>query len=369
MSKRTFEDGTVVLLVGTKRGLFLFSSHDRRGWSVEEEMLKGSRVFNASLDQRRRPRIFAADNGSFFGSYVRYSDDFGLSWEEPKQGIQFSEDAGRKLQNIWIIQPGRVDEPDTVYAGVDPASLWVSTDGGASWDVNANLESHPTRDRWEPGFGGLCLHSIVPDSTNPNRMWIGISAVGCMRTDDNGQTWSFANRNTRASFLPDPYPEFGQCIHRLVQHSTDPNRLYQQNHCGVYKSLDGGGNWIDIQGDLPSEFGFPIAVDRHSLDTIFVIVEDPEPRNNFPDQFTVYRSENAGDTWQRMTAGLPGGRQVRLGVLRHGMCTDGLEECGVYVGTNTGQLFASPDRGESWNLIADFLPPIFSVNAAVIGTP
>lgn len=367
MNSRNPEDGTVVLLVGTKRGLFMFQSKDRRSWKVEEEMLKGSRIFNAVLDQRGSPRIFACDNGSFFGSFVRYSDDFGSTWNEPKTGIQFAENSGRKLENIWIVQPGRENDAKTAYAGVAPASLWMSGDGGETWEINEALESHPTRERWQPGFGGLCLHSIVPDASNGSRMWIGISAVGCMRTDDDGRTWTFNNKNTRADFMPDIYPEYGQCIHRLIQHSTNPDTLYQQNHCGVYKSINAADDWIDIQRDLPSPFGFPIALDSHNPETIFVIVEEGEARNNFPDQFTVYRSEDAGDTWQRMTNGLPNGRQVRLGVLRHGMCTDGMEECGVYVGTNTGQLFASSDRGESWSLVADFLPPIFSVNAAVIG--
>ena len=367
MGSRSFDSGTVVLLVGTKRGLFVLSSKDRRNWSVDEPQLVGKHIFNAALDQRQRTRLFAAENGDFFGSYLRYSDDFGETWQQPKQGIQFSEESGRKLENIWLVQPGRTSEPDIVYAGIDPASLWVSTDAGETWDIEPNLEAHATREQWNPGAGGLCLHSIVPDYSNPSRMWIGISAVGCMRTDDGGKTWAFANKNTRAGFLPDPYPEFGQCIHRLLQHPNRPDVLYQQNHCGVYKSETAGNDWIDIQRDLPSEFGFPIAIDRHNPDTIFVIVEDAEPRNNFPDQFTVYRSVDAGDTWQRMTQGLPNGAQVRLGVLRHGMCTDGLEECGVYVGTNTGQLFSSPDAGESWQLISDFLPPIYSVNAAVIG--
>lgn len=367
MGNHSFDDGTVVLMVGTKRGLFLLSSKDRKSWSIEEPTLANTRIFNAKLDQRKSARMFAADNGSFFGSFLRYSDDFGGEWKEPKQGIQFAEDSGRSLANIWLVEPGRESEPDTVYAGIDPASLWVSTDRGETWDINPDLEAHETRERWNPGAGGLCLHSIVPDYSNKDRMWIGISAVGCIRTEDNGKTWQFANKNTRAGFMPDPYPEFGQCIHRLIQHPTSPEKLYQQNHCGVYRSENAGHDWIDIQRDLPSEFGFPIAVDRHNPETIFVIVENPEPRNNFPDTFTVFRSEDAGDTWSRMTKGLPAGPQVSLGVLRHGMCTDGMDECGVYVGTTTGQLFASPDRGESWQLLADFLPPIYSVNTAVIG--
>ncbi len=367
MTSNGYADGTVILLVGTKRGLFLLSSKDRRSWSIDRSTLLPSRVFFASLDQRSSPRIFAADNGSFFGSFLRYSDDFGETWKEPEKGIQFSEESGRTLANIWIVQPGRDSEPEVVYAGVDPGSLWRSEDRGVTWEMNQGLESHPTRERWGPGAGGLCLHSIVADPTNSSRMWVGISAVGCIRTDDGGQSWEFANRNTRAGFLPDPYVEYGQCIHRLIQHPDNPDVLYQQNHCGVYRTKNGAKDWEEVTEGLPSEFGFPIALDYHNPETIFVIAEDPEPRCNFPDRFVVYRSENAGDTWERKSTGLPAGEQVRLGVLRHGMCSDRLDPCGVYVGTNTGQLFASNDRGESWQMVTDFLPPIYSVQAAVIG--
>ncbi len=364
---RAYTPGTVLVLVGTKRGLFLLTSRDRVTWEVESTALKGHRIFNAILDQRNGHRLFAADNGDFFGTFLRYSDDFGQTWHEPEQGIQFPEDSQQKLQNIWVIEPGRPTEPGTVYAGVDPASLWVSTDGGIHWELNAGLANHPTRERWEPGAGGLCLHTIIADPTNASRMWVGISAVGCMRTDDGGQSWVFANKNTRADFLPEKYPEFGQCIHRMVQHPTKPDVLYQQNHCGIYKSINAGNDWIDIQHNLPSEFGFPIALDVHHPDTVYVVVEDPYGRNNYSEQFTVYRTENSGEQWQPLTEGLPAGPGVRLGVLRHGMCSDGQDPCGVYVGTNTGQLFVTNDRGDSWRLIADFLPPIYSVTASVVG--
>ncbi len=363
---KSYARNTILLMVGTKRGLFLLSSSDRHKWDIETTPLKGQRIFYAILDQRNSHRIFATNNGDFFGSFVRYSDDFGETWHTPEQGIQFSQESGEKLQNIWVIETGRPDEPGMLYAGVDPASLWISTDSGVHWSVNDGLLNHPTRKRWEPGAGGLCLHTIIADPTNPLRMWVGISAVGCMRTDDGGTTWGFANKNVRASFLPEKYPEFGQCIHRLVQHPTQPDTLYQQNHCGIYKSLNAGDDWIDIQNSLPSEFGFPIALDSHHPDTVFVVVEDPYGRNNVGNHFVVYRTEDGGKQWQPLTTGLPGGQGVSLGVLRHGMCADTLDPCGVYVGTNTGQIFASRDRGDSWQLIADFLPPVYSINAALI---
>ena len=362
-----YTPGTVVLSVGTKRGLFLLTSRDRERWDVQTTSLSGlHRVYHAIFDQRSGCRLFAADNGDFFGSFLRYSDDFGETWQEPERGIQFPQNSDQKLVNIWVIEPGRAGEPGVVYAGVDPASLWLSTDGGRTWEPNDGLLHHPTRDRWNPGAGGLCLHTIVADPANDARMWIGISAVGCMRTDDGGRSWGFANKNTRAGFLPDPYPEFGQCIHRFAQHPTNPDVLYQQNHCGIYKSTNAGDDWIDIQHNLPSEFGFPIVLDAHNPDTVFVVVEDPMGRMNVDKHFTIYRTQNGGEQWEPLTDGLPAGPSVKLGVLRHGMCADTIDPCGVYVGTNTGQLFASNDRGDSWKLIADFLPPIYSVTATML---
>lgn len=360
--QKHYPSGTVVLAVGTKRGLFLLTSSDRVNWTVEQTALNNTRVFYSVFDPRANYRLFATDNGDFFGTFLRYSDDFGQTWQEPRQGIQFPEQSGLSLKNIWYIEPGRPDEPGTVYVGVDPASLWISSDSGETWEPNTALLQHPTRERWGPGAGGLCLHSIVVDPTNADRMWIGISAVGCLRTDDGGKSWTFANKNTRADFQPERYPEFGQCIHRLLQHPTEPDVLYQQNHCGVYKSFNAGQDWIDIGSSLPSDFGFPLALDPHHPETLYLIVEG-EGRHNFGTQFTIYRTHNAGQEWESLTHGLPSGPNVRLGVLRHGMCTDTLDPCGVYVGTNTGQLFASNDRGDNWQLIADFLPSIYSVSA------
>ncbi|MGO8947568.1 MAG: WD40/YVTN/BNR-like repeat-containing protein [Ktedonobacterales bacterium] len=358
--------GDIVLLVGTKRGLFLLSSSDRETWNYQSPFLGGHRIYSAVLDQRAGARIFAADNGDFFGTFVRYSDDFGSTWQEPEQGISFSPSSERSLTNIWTIVPGRSEQPNVLYAGVDPASLWTSSDSGVTWEINGGLEGHPTRSTWEPGAGGLCLHTIIPDYSNTARMWVGISSVGCMRTEDGGESWTFANRNTRAGFLPDEYPEYGQCVHRIVQHPTTPDLLYQQNHCGIYKTSNAGEDWVDIQHNLPSEFGFPIALDTHHPDTIYTVVEDGMGRHNIGEHFSVYRSTNGGENWESLSNGLPSGRQVRLGVLRHALCTDSNDPCGVYLGTNTGQLFASIDAGDHWQLIADFLPAIYSVSAAIM---
>ena len=359
--RKRYTAGTIMLTVGTKRGLFLLTSTDRTHWTIENTALNDTRVFYAILDPRADYRLFATDNGDFFGAFLRYSDDFGQSWQEPRQGIQFAPETGLSLKNIWYIEPGRPDEPNVIYAGTDPASLWISTDSGETWLPNEGLLEHPTRDRWEPGAGGLCLHSIVADPTNTERMWVGISAVGCLRTDDGGKHWTFANKNTRVDFAPERYPEFGQCIHRLLQHPTRPDVLYQQNHCGLYKSLNAGEEWVDIHSDLSSDFGFPLALDPHHPETLYAVVEG-EGRHNISEHFTIYRSQNAGQEWEALTRGLPDGPNVRLGVLRHALCTDELDPCGVYVGTNTGQLFASNNRGDHWQMIADYLPPIYSVS-------
>ncbi|MFI5273257.1 MAG: WD40/YVTN/BNR-like repeat-containing protein [Ktedonobacterales bacterium] len=362
-----FQPGTVVVLAGTRRGLFVLHSRDRRTWTCESPSLRGNKIYNATLDQRGgRRRLFAADNGAFFGAFVRYSDDFGQTWQDPERGIQFPEESGDKLNNIWVIEPGRADDPDTLYAGVDPACLFESHDAGRTWEINAALAAHPTRPNWNPGAGGLCLHTIVPDYSNADRIWLGISAVGCLRSDDAGRSWTFANTGTRADFQPDIYPEYGQCLHRMLQHPSRPETLYQQNHCGVYRSDNAGDNWTDIRHELPSDFGFPIAIDHHHPDTVFTIVEEGMGRHNFGEQFTVYRTRDGGAHWEPLTEGLPGGSGVTLGVLRHGMCSDTLDPCGVYVGTNTGQIFATANGGDSWEVIADYLPAVHSVTAAII---
>jgi len=360
---------TTMLLVGTKRGLFGFTSNDRRTWKDQGQLLGPNRVFNAMIDTRGpSPRMFAAENGDIFGCSVKFSDDMGVTWMEPKGPIAFAPDSGRTLENIWIIQPGRADEPDTVYAGVDPASLWVSRDRGEIWELNEGLESHPTRPQWQPGLGGLCLHSIVPDHSNPQRMWAAISAVGVWRTDDGGATWTPKNSGVPARHFPKEYPEFGQCVHRLLQHPTRPDTLYQQNHWGLFATDDAGDTWRDIQSNLPSYFGFPMAIDRQRPDTLFTVVETDgaSGRHNIGDQFSVYRTQDAGEKWETLTSGLPSGPSVRLGVLRHAMCADAEDPVGVYVGTGTGQLFASTDRGDTWALVADFIPQIYSVNVAIM---
>lgn len=356
-----YASGTVILTVGTKRGLFLISSPDRARWHVTATKLENqpSRIYYALLDARNNYRLFAADNGDFFGSFLRYSDDFGQTWHEPRQGIQFSQSSGQKLQDIWYIEPGSAANPQTLYVGADPASLWESHDGGETWATNEALLQHPERASWSQGASGTCLHSIVIDPTNAQRIWVGVSGAGSLRTVDGGQSWQVINNLASSS------EQVGTGSHRLLQHPSQPGMLYQQNRQGMYKSLDGGDTWMDITSNLPSRFGFPLALDPHQPGTLYTNVVDPMHRYNIGEQFSIHRSDNDGESWQELTTGLPKGPNVRLKVLRHGICTDSLEPAGIYVGTTGGQLFASHDQGEHWQLIANYLPPIFSVSATL----
>jgi photosystem II stability/assembly factor-like uncharacterized protein len=270
-----------------------------------------------------------------------------------------------KMIKVWNIKPGRESEPNVLYAGAQPASLFTSKDRGETWELNESLYDHPQRGQWNPGAGGLTLHTILLDPTDPQRMYIAVSAAGCYRTDDGGVTWAPYNKNVRADFMPNKFPEFGQCVHKMAMHPSNPNVIYQQNHCGVYRSDNMGEDWIDIgEGRLPSRFGFPIAVHPTDPRTIYIAFEESDEfRMSVDGKFSVWRSRDAGESWERMTKGLP--EKAHLVVLREAMSTDSFEDAGVYVGTNTGQLFYSRDSGDSWDLMADFLPPIQSVEAAV----
>jgi photosystem II stability/assembly factor-like uncharacterized protein len=356
-----YTPGTIVLTVGTKRGLLLISSPERQHWRVEATKLESqpSRIYHALLDTRNHHRLFAADNGDFFGSFLRYSDDFGQTWQDPRRGIQFSSDSGQKLNDIWYIEPGRATDPQTLYVGADPASLWESHDSGETWEINEALLDLLAHSNWSRGAGGTCLHSIIADPTDPQRMWLGISGAGVLRTVDGGKSWQVINT------LNDGIGRVGVGSHRLLQHPDQPDILYQQSRHGMYKSLDGGDSWIDITSNLSSSFGFPLALDVHHPGILYTTVVDPVHRYNIGEQFTIYRSDNAGASWQELTRGLPKGSHIRLKVLRHAMCSDTFDPSGIYVGTTSGQLFASYDQGEYWQCIANYLPPIFSVSATV----
>lgn len=379
-----------LVFVGTGKGGFVFSSDAaRKKWQVSDIQFKSWNVMHMQMDPRDQ-RLHAAVSHSVYGPTTHYSDDFGENWTQA-QGVPaltrpsksgrpagsvdeaYRSEAGENLEEtpetvirVWNITPGRESEPDVLYAGAQPASLFVSKDRGETWTLNEALYDHPQRGDWNPGAGGMCLHTIVLDPSDPKRMYVAVSAAGCYRTDDGGKTWSPYNKNVRADFLPEKFPEFGQCVHKVALHPDRPQVLFQQNHCGVYRSDNNGEDWIDIgEGKLPSRFGFPIAVHPTDPGTIYVVLEESDQyRMSVDGRFAVWRSRDSGDAWEKLTKGLP--EKAHLVVLREAMATDTYEDAGIYVGTKTGQLFYSRDSGDSWDMLADFLPPIKSVEAAVV---
>jgi photosystem II stability/assembly factor-like uncharacterized protein len=351
----------MLLLAGTKKGLFLFTTQDRGQWRMLGPFLRGKEIHHAIRDPRTG-RIFATSNDAWFGSEIVYSDDLGTTWTSAKQGPAFAEDSGLKLERIWHIEPGAASTPGMLYAGVAPAALFRSEDNGETWNEVTSLSKHPTRPRWHPGAGGLCLHSIQIDPTNPQVMFLGISAVGVFRTEDGGATWTTANRGTRAEFLPEKYPEFGQCVHKLLMAPGQPGLLFQQNHCGVYRSADAGDHWEEITTGLPSDFGFPLAIHPRDPETIYVLpLQGAEFRCPPEGKLRVFRTRDGGRYWQALASGLPQ-EGAFTGILREGMASDHGNPAGIYFGTNTGKIYASRDEGDSWRVIVDELPPVYSVS-------
>ena len=312
--------------------------------------------------------MFAAVNQTVWGPEVQFSHDLGGSWSTAKEQPHFSGDDGRTVSRFWHIEPGRESEPGILYTGVEPAALFKTEDNGDTWQEVPGLSAHSTRDKWQPGLGGLCLHSMVLDSADRDRAWVGISAVGVFGTTDGGRSWQTMNQGVRADFLPDPFPEFGQCPHKLVAHPSRPGVLYQQNHCGVFRSDSAGESWTDITGDLPSRFGLILGIHNQDPDTIFVLPEDKALGDQVGGmlryvtdaKFRVFRSRNKGQDWEPLTKGLPQ-ENAYIHVMREGMAIDALDPCGIYLGTTTGQLYYSYDDGDSWRLMWDNLPPILSV--------
>ena len=363
--------GDVLVLVGTMKGAFILRSNkSRKSWDVGGPYFPGSAVYAMAYDGRQeRHRLWAAAHSMHWGGLLRSSDDFGRNWTNPVEAnVKFPEGTEASLKQIWQIQPGRESEPDTLYCGVEPAALFMSRDGGESWSLVDGLWNHPHRPKWQPGGGGLCLHTILLDPADVKRIRIAISTGGMYATSDGGATWRASNKGVRAEFLPDKHPEFGQCVHKVVQSKQKPQRMFLQNHWGLYRSDDRGESWKDVANGVPSDFGFAIAIHPQDADRAWIIpLESDQFRCTPEGKLRVYHTTNAGKKWKPLTKGLPQEEALET-VLRDGMATDQLDPAGVYFGTRSGKVFGSNSEGKKWALLHDGLPPVVCVRTCQLAS-
>ena len=360
--------GDFLLLVGTTKGAFILRSNaQRKRWDLGGPYFHGQNVYSMAYDARGGQHRIWASTASYWGTFLRSSDDFGKSWTNPQQAtIRFPSDTGVSLTNIWQITLGRPEEPNVLYCGVEPAALFESSDAGETWSLVRGLFDHPHRPRWVPGNGGLALHTILLDPADKQRMYVAISSGGVYRTEDGGRTWSAQNRGIRATFMPDKYPEFGQCVHKMVIHPARPERIFLQNHWGLYRSDNHAENWMDIANGVPSDFGFAVVMHPRNPDCVYIIpVESDEFRCACDGRLRVYRTRNGGTSWEPLVRGLPQKRAYET-VLRDAMTADSFDPAGIYFGTRSGQLFGSRDEGRSWQKILEGLPAVLCVRDVVV---
>lgn len=360
-----------LLAVGTRKGLFLARSTGGGPFDVEPIQFSTVAVHSVAIDTRgERPRLLAGIEYGHFGPSVMYSDDLGKSWKEAeKPPIAFPEPTGATLEKVWQLAPSP-SEPGVVWAGVEPGALFRSEDGGITYSLVEGLWEHPHRAQWQPGGGGLCLHTILGHPTDPKVMGVAISSGGFYRTSDGGQSWEAANRGIRAPFMPEgqQYPEFGQCVHKVGFHPARPERLFLQHHFGVYRSDDFGGSWTDIGSSLPSDFGFPIVVHPGRPDTLYVLpLHADVDRTPVDHRYQVFRSDDAGASWRSNGEGLPEG-PVYASVLRDAMTAADLDDgrASIFFGTRDGSVYGSRDDGDTWGEVATHLPDVLTVRAAVL---
>jgi photosystem II stability/assembly factor-like uncharacterized protein len=354
-----------------KGAFVLRSDKSRKKWRIEGPHFRGEAVYALLHDDRiGRPRTFAATNSMHWGPTLRTSDDNGVTWSKPgPQTVRFPEESGRALAQIWQIAAGRATEPNVLYCGVEPAALFESRDGGETWEPNKGLLNHEHQPKWQPGGGGLCLHTIVLDPENSKRMLVAMSTGGVYRSDDGGRSWRARNVGVRAQFMPEEkrYPEFGQCVHKVVHHPSRPGRLFLQNHWGLYRSDDWGDSWTDIANGVPSDFGFAMQMHPHDPDTVYIVPIEADIFRATPEaKLRVYRTRNAGASWEPLTKGLPQSGAYE-NVLRDALAADSFDSAGIYFGTRSGKLYGSHDEGTTWTEIADALPPIVCVKTGMAG--
>lgn len=369
MEAKTFvnpESGSALLLVGTMKGAFLLSSGaDREQWEVSGPHFPGRIVYSMAYDGRDgRRRIWASSTHFAFGTLLHSTQDFGKTWTNPERApVRFPDEAGQSLKQIWQIAMGRRQEPGKMYCGVEPAALFESNDAGESWSLVQGLFDHPHRSQWSPGGGGLCLHTILVDPSNANRLHVAISTGGVYRSDDGGKSWQVRNQGISAEFLPNKYPEFGQCVHKVARHPARPERLFLQNHGGLFRTDNGGDDWQAIANGVSSDFGFPMVVHPHDPDTAYVFPLEQEMRCSPEGKLRVYRTRDGGASWQPLSTGFPEEASYET-VLRDGMDVDALNPAGIYFGTRSGKVYGSRDEGETWRMILNGLPAITCVKAA-----
>jgi photosystem II stability/assembly factor-like uncharacterized protein len=367
----------VRVLVGTRKGAFILNSDGARSqWTVDGPHFPGWEMYHLKGSPVDPDRIYASQSSGWFGQLIQRSDDGGKTWAAMDNTFVYDGIAGTHMwydgtphpwefKRVWHLEPSLTDR-DTVYAGVEDAALFKSVDGGASWTELSGLRTHGTGASWQPGAGGLCLHTILLDPTNAQRMFVAISAAGAFRTDDGGITWTPINKGLRSGEIPDQDAEVGHCVHRLAMHHSNPQRLYMQKHWDVMRSDDAGGNWYEVSGNLPTDFGFPIDVHAHEPETIYVVPITSDMHHFPPDgKLRVFRSRTGGNEWEALTNGLPQ-QDCYVNVLRDAMAVDSLDACGIYFGTSGGQVYASRDAGDNWSAIVHDLPPVMSVEVQTL---
>ncbi|HYM49218.1 MAG TPA: hypothetical protein VET65_01480 [Candidatus Limnocylindrales bacterium] len=367
----------VRVLVGTRKGAFILTADSKRErWDVNGPHFGGWEIYHVKGSPADPNRIYASQTSGWFGQIMQRSNDGGKSWETVGNKFVYEGEPGThlwydgtprpwKFTRVWHLEPS-LHDPDTVYAGVEDAALFRSQDGGQTWEELSGLRRHPTGPQWAPGAGGMCLHTIIQDPQNAQRMFVAISAAGTFRTDDGGKTWRPVNHGLRSEQIPNPTAEVGHCVHRIAMHPSRPQTLFMQKHWDVMRTDDAGENWREVSGNLPTDFGFPIDVHPHEPETIYVVPIKSDSEHYTPDgKLRVYRSRTGGNTWEALTRGLPQSN-VYVNVLRDAMAVDALESAGVYFGTTGGQVYASIDAGDSWTPIVRDLPAVLSVEVQTL---
>jgi hypothetical protein len=367
----------VRVLVGTRKGAFILTSEGKRDrWDVSGPHFGGWEIYHVKGSPADPNRLYASQSSSWFGQVVHRSDDAGKTWQTVNNKFVYDGTPGThkwydgtphpyEFKRVWHVEPS-LDNPDVIYAGVEDAAIFKSTDGAQSWQELPGLRNHASTKDWQPGAGGLCLHTILIDPSNAKRLFIAISAAGAFRSDDGGGTWKPINRGLKSQFIPNPEAEVGHCVHRIALHRSRPQVLFMQKHWDVMRTDDGGEAWREVSGNLPTDFGFVIDVHAHEPETVYVVPIKSDSEHYPPDgRLRVYRSRSGGDEWEGLTNGLPQ-RDCYVNVLRDAMSVDALDPCGVYFGTTGGQVYASANAGDTWAPIVRDLPAVLSVETQTL---